>query len=136
MKTKPASLIIGCHHGRECIASESVYYQMNYLLKNYSTNEQIGTWIDQSAILVVPMLNPDGHDIVIRRNGNRSNISAIRTFEKKFRTELQGKNLEAAKDCLNKVVALYDKAAKKGVLHKNRANRKKSRLTIAYNKTI
>ncbi|MFX1296457.1 MAG: M14 family zinc carboxypeptidase [Promethearchaeota archaeon] len=80
LKDKPTSIIIGCHHGRECITSEAAYYSMNYLLKNYSENKQIYEWIDKSAIIYIPMLNPDGHDIVIRKNGNRVDLNRNYTF--------------------------------------------------------
>jgi hypothetical protein len=80
LKNKPASLIIGCHHGRECIASEAVYYTMNLLLKNYSSNDQFRTWIDQSVIIFIPLLNPHGHDIIERKNENNVDINRNYTF--------------------------------------------------------
>ena len=80
LKLKPASFIIACHHGRECITSEAAYYSMKYLLNSYSINEQIREWIDTSVIIYIPMLNPDGHDIVIRKNGNRVDLNRNYTF--------------------------------------------------------
>ncbi len=80
LKNKPACLIIGCHHGRECITSEAVYYGINYLLENYSKNEEIQNLIEKGLVIVIPMLNPDGHDIVIRRNGNRVDLNRNYTF--------------------------------------------------------
>jgi len=80
LQSKPASLIIGGHHGRECIGSEALYYTINYLLNNYSSNAQIRTWIDQSAILLIPLLNPDGHDIIERKNANGVDLNRNYTF--------------------------------------------------------
>ena len=80
LEDKPACLIIGCHHGRECITSEAVYYGMNYLLANFSTNVQIRELIEKGLVIFIPMLNPDGHDIIIRRNGNRVDLNRNYTF--------------------------------------------------------
>lgn len=48
---------------------------------------------------------------------------------KKFKKLLQAKNLSEAKPQLAKLFSQLDKAAKKKVIHKNLANRKKSRLS-------
>jgi len=80
LETIPASLIIGCHHGRECITSEAAYYGMKYLLENHSANEKIHVWIEHSAIIFVPMLNPDGHDVINRKNGNEVDLNRNYTF--------------------------------------------------------
>ncbi len=66
---------------------------------------------------------------------NKARKSAIKTFEKKFQSEVENKNFDLAKDHLSKVSSLYDKAAKNGVIKKNHANRKKSRLTLFFQKT-
>lgn len=47
---------------------------------------------------------------------------------KKFRELVVAKNIAQAKDFLGKVFSQLDKAAKKGIIHRNTANRKKSRL--------
>jgi small subunit ribosomal protein S20 len=63
-----------------------------------------------------------------RRVRNRVYRGGARTFVKKARTSLQGKDLEVAqKDTLEAISAL-DKAAEKGAIHKNNAARRKSRL--------
>jgi len=48
---------------------------------------------------------------------------------KKFQTLLSAKNFTEAKSYLQKVFSKLDKAAKKGIIHKNLSRRKKSRLT-------
>ncbi len=80
LKKRPASLILGCHHGRECITSEAALYSMQYLLKEYSRDKQVQSWVDNSVIIYVPMVNPDGHDIVIRKNGNEVDLNRNYTF--------------------------------------------------------
>ncbi len=62
-----------------------------------------------------------------RRLRNRSTKSYLKTIEKKV------KNAEAKKEAdelLNEAYKAYDKAASKGVIHKNNAARHKSRLTM------
>jgi len=46
---------------------------------------------------------------------------------KKFKTLIETKNAVEATTFLKKIFSLLDKAAKKGILHSNTANRKKSR---------
>lgn len=48
---------------------------------------------------------------------------------KKFRALLTAKNIEEAKSLLKKVYSLLDKAAKKNIIPKGTADRKKSRFT-------
>jgi small subunit ribosomal protein S20 len=48
---------------------------------------------------------------------------------KKFQSLLSGKKLDEARAFLSKVYSKLDKAAKKGIIHRNTANRKKGRLT-------
>ena len=42
--------------------------------------------------------------------------------------DLESGDLEAAQAALSKVFSAYDKALKSGIIHKNRASRKKARL--------
>jgi small subunit ribosomal protein S20 len=48
---------------------------------------------------------------------------------KKFQSLLVSKNVAEAKAFLKKVFSLFDKAAKKRIIHPNTASRKKSRLS-------
>ena len=59
----------------------------------------------------------------------KSRKSAIRTWEKKFRTQVEANELETAATSLRKTIACYDKAAKVGVVHQNKADRKKAQLS-------
>jgi len=60
--------------------------------------------------------------------------SSIKTALKKVLELAQGEDKEALNAALSKAYQLCDKAVSKGILHKNTAARKKSRLTIAVNK--
>lgn len=53
---------------------------------------------------------------------------------KKIQSLLAAKNVEEAKKVLKEASSKLDKAASKGLMTKNTANRKKSRLTIRLNK--
>jgi small subunit ribosomal protein S20 len=65
---------------------------------------------------------------VRRRTRNRVQISTVRTSEKKIRALAKaGKTDEAAK-LLPKFQSEIDRAAKKGVVHKNTASRHKKRV--------
>lgn len=60
--------------------------------------------------------------------------SSIKTAVKKVLELSSGDDKAALNTALSKVYQLCDKAVSKGVLHKNTAARKKSRLTKALNK--
>ncbi|HPU35473.1 MAG TPA: 30S ribosomal protein S20 [Bacillota bacterium] len=60
--------------------------------------------------------------------------SALKTTIKKFEEALKQADLEDAGIKLRKAVIAIDKAVTKGVLHKNTASRKKSRLFKRFNK--
>jgi small subunit ribosomal protein S20 len=51
-----------------------------------------------------------------------------RTFVKKARLAIDNSDLDAARTATMEAVSELDKAAQKGVLHKNNASRRKSRL--------
>lgn len=53
---------------------------------------------------------------------------------KKLQSLLAAKNTEEAKKALQETISKLDKAASKGIISKNTASRKKSRLTIRLNK--
>jgi len=63
-----------------------------------------------------------------RRLRNRVYRGQARTSVARARTAIAGKDAEAAKAATLQAIAMLDKAAQKGVLHKNNAARRKSRL--------
>ena len=70
----------------------------------------------------------------IRRNANRaeinkSRISRIRTFLKRVETAIASGNQDAAQTALREAQPELMRGVSKGVLHKNTASRKMSRLS-------
>jgi small subunit ribosomal protein S20 len=63
-----------------------------------------------------------------RRVRNRVFRGRARTFVQKARLELQGGVSETAESAVKLAISTLDKAAEKGVIHKNNAARRKSRL--------
>ncbi len=72
-----------------------------------------------------------------RRARNLMHLSTMRTYMKRVRKALDGKDAnggEVAKTALPDAIQAISKAASKGVIHRNTASRYISRLTIATNK--
>lgn len=69
-----------------------------------------------------------------RRLRNRAAKSTCRTAVKKFNAAVVAGDKEAAKEALALSAKLLDSAASKGVIHKNTASRKKSRMAQAFAK--
>ncbi len=69
-----------------------------------------------------------------RRLKNQAQKSAIRTQEKKVRILVAEKKLEEAQKAQVQLSSLVDKAAKKNLVHKNAASRKKSRIALLVKK--
>ncbi|MER3402377.1 MAG: 30S ribosomal protein S20 [Armatimonadota bacterium] len=67
---------------------------------------------------------------------NRSTKSAIKTYTRRAKELAEKGDTEASLSNLRRAISLIDKAVKRGVLHKNAGNRKKSRLMIALNKRL
>lgn len=74
--------------------------------------------------------------LTAERNAERNVAfkSSIKTAIKKTIELASGTDKKALDEAISKVYQLCDKAVGKGILHKNTAARKKSRLTIALNK--
>jgi len=64
---------------------------------------------------------------------NRSSRSVVKTAVKKFLTVVATGVKAEASALLPTTLGVVDKAVRKGVLHKNAANRAKSRLTLKVN---
>lgn len=73
---------------------------------------------------------------VKRRLRNRALKSSYRTEIKKFISLVTNKNLEDAQKMLPSIHKVIDKAHTKGVLPKNTASRKKSKITTMLNKAL
>ena len=64
----------------------------------------------------------------VRRQRNASHRSVLRTFIRKVDTAIESKDKAAATDAYQAAVPVIDSMANKGLIHKNKAARHKSRL--------
>lgn len=68
-----------------------------------------------------------------RRLRNRVIMSSTRTYVKRVRSAIRTGDPEAAREELERAIVALDKAAEKGIIHKNNAARRKSRLAKQVN---
>ena len=66
---------------------------------------------------------------------NKSVKSMLKTLTKKVEQAVAAKNTGLAKESLVKAMQALDKAASRGIIHKNMASRKISRLSARVSKT-
>lgn len=71
-----------------------------------------------------------------RKLRNQSIKSILKSLVKKVESEVINKNLEGARSALAEAVPAINKAASKGVIHRNTASRKVSRLTRLINSAL
>jgi small subunit ribosomal protein S20 len=64
-----------------------------------------------------------------RRRQNSSQRSMVRTYIKRVNAAIEAKDSDAAATALTAAVPIIDRMAAKGIMHKNKASRHKSRLT-------
>ncbi|MDH7498356.1 MAG: 30S ribosomal protein S20 [Syntrophomonadaceae bacterium] len=62
------------------------------------------------------------------RKRNASRVSAMKTAMKRFEAAVADKDIELAREKLRTAISLVDRTAAKGIIHKNTAARRKSRL--------
>lgn len=67
------------------------------------------------------------------RTRNVSHRSKVRTYIKKVVTTVETGDREAAQAALMEAIPVIDKMASKGIMHRNKAARHKSRLTAKVN---
>ncbi len=65
----------------------------------------------------------------VRRKHNASRRSMLRTYIKKVRLAIENKDIEGAREAYKTAVPIIDRMATKGLIHKNKAARHKSRLS-------
>ncbi len=71
-----------------------------------------------------------------RQLRNRTVKSGVKSTVRELNQAASGKDAAPAREALTKAVRQLDKAASKGVIHRNTAARKKSRLTRKVNAAI
>ena len=64
----------------------------------------------------------------LQRQRNKAERSTLKTQTKKFLTTLESGDKDAATTAYRETAQAYDKAASKGIIHKNKAANAKSRL--------
>jgi len=69
----------------------------------------------------------------VKRAANMSRRSELKTAIKKSLSSITAGNLEVAKNDVRQAIIKLDKAVSKGLIHKNQAARRKSRLTKKLN---
>ncbi len=74
-------------------------------------------------------------EVAIRNNAlNKSERSELATAIKKFNTAISNKDVELAEKLLPETFSIIDEKATNGIIHKNKANNKKSALSIELTK--
>ncbi len=68
-----------------------------------------------------------------RQAKNTAVKTTIKTATKKVRNAMKAGNIDEARKSLSSATILIDRAVSKGVLHRNNASRKISRLSISVN---
>jgi small subunit ribosomal protein S20 len=84
----------------------------------------------------VPNLKSSMKDMRVserRRLRNRPIISATRTYVRRARAAIDAGDTAIAASAVGDAISALDKAASKGVIHRNNAARRKSRLMAKYN---
>ncbi len=69
-----------------------------------------------------------------RREVNLRTISELKTYTRKVAELITAKKRTEAAKAAGELFSKLDKAVKKGIIHKNRASRRKSRITLSINK--
>ena len=73
---------------------------------------------------------------LVSRNRNRLHAKTMRTQIKNFLKSLESGDKDAAASVLAETVSRIDKTGKRGIIHKNKASRLKSRLTARFNRAF
>lgn len=71
-----------------------------------------------------------------RRLRNQAFRSRARTMVKKARQAILAGNIEEAQRAIQEAYSALDKAAEKGIIHKNNAARRKARLMQLFNRAL
>lgn len=72
---KPAAFFEGNRHSGEVTSAESVLWLAKHLVERYNTDQEITTLLDNFAIYLRPVNNPDGHMLYMHTaQSNRSTV--------------------------------------------------------------
>lgn len=65
---KPRFLLMAAIHARELSTSEMAWRWIDYLIDNYNVDAEVTMLLDSTEVWVIPMVNPDGRQIVEQNN--------------------------------------------------------------------
>lgn len=77
-EAEPEFKYISTMHGNEPVGTELLLYLMDYLLRGYGTDSRATNLVNNTAIWLVPLMNPDG--LELNRRGNSGNVDLNRNF--------------------------------------------------------
>src|SRR2546423_3056176 len=72
---KPTFFLMAAIHARELTTSELALRFVDYLLSNYGVDADVTWLLDEHQIVVVPVVNPDGHRIAEQGYYQRKNLN-------------------------------------------------------------
>ncbi len=76
LRGKTELRILGAHHGNEITSGTIPYLIAKKLLEDYAAGvEKVKYLLDNSSILILPLVNPDGRDAGRRENANGSDLN-------------------------------------------------------------
>ncbi len=58
---EPKAMYTGLHHAREGMSMMNLFFFMQYLAENYSSDDRIKALIDNRELYFIPCVNPDGY---------------------------------------------------------------------------
>jgi len=64
---EPAFLVDAMHHAREPLGNEIALAFINHLVLRYGWDERVTSWVDDFEIWVIPIMNPEGYQIILDR---------------------------------------------------------------------
>ncbi len=67
---EPTIMFNGLHHARELMTTEVVLDTIQYLTAMYDIDPDVTRWVNTWEIWLVPVVNPDGNDIVFTQDAN------------------------------------------------------------------
>ncbi len=92
---KPAAFFEGGRHSGEITATESAFYLAWHLLENYANDPEIRKLLDEKAVYVRPVNNPDGSDLYrLTAQTNRSSVRPHDTDRDGLLDEDPGEDLD------------------------------------------
>lgn len=65
---RPTILLTAVHHGNELLGVNICLYILEFLCSNYGSDNRVTDWIDNLAIWLVPVVNPDGYSLVMDKS--------------------------------------------------------------------